>query len=131
MNEQILVLETNKEILRNLHLMLKFNGFNVLRAEDGTKAFEFLQNAQDLPALIICDLDYCLHRGDFYERLKQNKRWSEIPYFFLSSNTSEEKALIERFAIDDYLIKPFKEQTLLKTVYKKLDKKLLMQKPDQ
>ena len=52
----ILIVDDNHDILYNLNLTLKLNGYNVITAENGIKAIDLLKECEVIPDLIISDI---------------------------------------------------------------------------
>jgi DNA-binding response OmpR family regulator len=108
------LIEDNKDILENLTEYLEIEGYNILFANNGKKGVEFAKKF--LPDLIVCDVlmqgmdgheVLCL----LYDTIKKHK----IPFIF-STSLSEKIDRIEslKMGADDYIIKPFESEVLLK-----------------
>lgn len=114
MNEparRILVVEDDLSILSGLSINLKFDGYDVLQAQDGRLG---LQRAVDeRPDLVI--LDVMLPQMNGYEVLKElRRRGSDVPVVMLSAKGMEpDKILGLDLGADDYVVKPFGLQELL------------------
>jgi two-component system, OmpR family, alkaline phosphatase synthesis response regulator PhoP len=114
MSEQarrILVIEDDLSILIGLSMNLKFEGYEVLQAQDGRQG---LQQAldQELDLLV---LDLMLPELNGYEVLKElRERGRDIPVVLLSAKGAEQdKILGLNLGADDYVVKPFGLQELL------------------
>ncbi|MEL6835885.1 MAG: ATP-binding protein [Bacteroidota bacterium] len=109
----ILVVEDNVDLRAYLELVLSPN-YQVVTAAHGAAALEYLKT-QELPALIISDIMMPVMDGmALLAELKQSAQWCAIPIIMLTaSQRSEVKLEALRIGVDDYLVKPFKEEELL------------------
>jgi two-component system, OmpR family, alkaline phosphatase synthesis response regulator PhoP len=108
---RILVVEDDLSILTGLAMNLRFEGYDVLQAQDGKIG---LQRALDeRPDLIVLDL--MLPEMNGYEVVKELRRRSvEIPVVILSAKGMEaDKIMGLDLGADDYVVKPFGLQELL------------------
>ena len=107
-SETILIAEDDPIFRRLLQSRLQTWGYRVIAAEDGTQAWELLQQA-NTPDLLI--LDWMMPGLDGIElcrrmREKQNDRY---PYILLVSGKDEKQDVVAGLeaGADDYLTKPF------------------------
>jgi DNA-binding response OmpR family regulator len=108
---RILVIEDDLSILTGLSMNLKFEGYEVLQAQDGRTG---LQRALDeRPDLLI--LDVMLPQMNGYEVIRElRQRGRDIPVVMLSARGMEQdKILGLDLGADDYVVKPFALQELL------------------
>ncbi len=120
MKKKILVIEDNKNILKNINSLLEEEGYIVFTATNGD---EGIKNAKEnLPDLIISDI---LMPGiDGYEVLKKLSVYPStkaIPFIFLTAKTEKEdirKGM--HLGADDYLLKPYKAQEILNAIAARL-----------
>ncbi|MER2567046.1 MAG: response regulator transcription factor [Myxococcaceae bacterium] len=109
--QRILVVEDDLSILTGLSMSLRFEGFEVLQAQDGKVG---LQKALDeAPDLIV--LDIMMPQLNGYEVMEElSKRESKTPVIVLSARGQErDKVIGLDLGADDYLVKPFSLQELL------------------
>ncbi len=109
--QRILVVEDDLSILTGLSMSLRFEGFEVLQAQDGKVG---LQKALDeAPDLIV--LDIMMPQLNGYEVMEElRKRESKTPVIVLSARGQErDKVIGLDLGADDYLVKPFSLQELL------------------
>lgn len=122
----LLIVEDNLDVLYNLKLTLEFNGYEVITAENGIKAIEILSNLNtpNLPNLIISDIMMPEMNGyDFFKRVSENLVWNSIPFIFLTAKTSPQDIRFGKMlGVDDYLVKPFKEEDLLASIAGKISR---------
>lgn len=120
----LLIVEDNLDVLYNLKLTLEFNGYRVVTAENGFNAIEILSklDAQSLPSLIISDIMMPEMNGyDFFRKVSENLLWNSIPFIFLTAKTSPQDIRFGKMlGVDDYLVKPFKEEDLLASIAGKI-----------
>jgi DNA-binding response OmpR family regulator len=108
---RILVVEDDVSILAGLSMNLKFDGYEVLQAQDGRAG---LRRALDEgPDLMVLDL--MLPEMNGYELIKElRRRGNRVPIVVLSAKGMEtDKILGLDLGADDYLTKPFGLQELL------------------
>ena len=104
--QSLLLVDGDVRSLRVLEVSLKKSGFNVTTAVSGKDALDKVQTAQ--PNLIISDTDMAEMDGfEFCEALKNNPDWKQIPFIFLTGQTSiENKIRGLELGVADYLTKP-------------------------
>ncbi len=109
----ILVVEDNLDLRMYLELVLK-NNYRVATVEHGAAAITYLKE-QERPALIVSDIMMPVVDGlTLLNEIKQSKEWRSLPVIMLTANQRAEiKLEALRIGVDDYLIKPFKEEELL------------------
>ena len=114
--ETILLIENDKDILENITEYLELEGYKIYFSDNGKRGIELA--IELIPSLIICDV--LMSEMDGYEvlRLLLNSRMTyEIPFIF-STSMSEKVDRSEALSLgaDDYIIKPFELENLLKIV---------------
>jgi len=110
----ILLIEDNMDILENLAEYFELEGYEILIANNGKKGIELARKT--IPDLIICDV--LMPQMDGHEVLQillDIARTAEIPFIF-STSMSEKVDRAEALALgaDDYIVKPFELEALLK-----------------
>ena len=111
---RILVVEDDLSILTGLSLNLRFEGYEVLQAQDGRAG---LQKAVDeRPDLLV--LDVMLPELNGYELVRELRRRGHVtPVVMLSARGQEQdKTLGLDLGADDYVVKPFGLQELLSRI---------------
>jgi DNA-binding response OmpR family regulator len=109
--QRILVVEDDLAILTGLSMNLRFEGYEVMQAQDGRQG---LQRALDeAPDLLVLDL--MLPELNGFEVLKELRlRGRDTPVVVLSAKGAEtDKILGLNLGADDYVVKPFGLQELL------------------
>ena len=104
MAAKILIAEDDADIQEILKLYLENAGFTVIRADDGTAAFEKI--TQDWPDLVLVDIMMPGMNG--FELTKRIRACSNIPIIIISAmNADSDKILGLDIGADDYVTKPF------------------------
>ncbi|QSQ19889.1 response regulator transcription factor [Pyxidicoccus parkwayensis] len=108
---RILVVEDDLSILAGLSMNLRFEGYEVLQAQDGRTGLA--RALDDAPDLMV--LDIMLPELNGYELLKElRQRGRDTPVVVLSAKGMEtDKILGLNLGADDYVVKPFGLQELL------------------
>ena len=112
--KKILLIEDTNDILENLTEYFEMEGYKVLVADNGKKGIELAK--EFIPDLIICDV--LMHEMDGHEVLRlllDTAKTHEIPFIF-STSMSEKFDKMESLELgaDDYIVKPFELEALLK-----------------
>jgi len=124
---KILIIEDELTVRNNIVRILKAEKYNPISAENGNIGLKMAQ--EYLPDVIICDI--MMPEMDGYEvltKLQENHQTKLIPFIFLTAlaeRTDYRKGV--ELGADDYLVKPFDADELLKAVRIKLKKKDLLQ----
>lgn len=104
--QSLLLVDNDARSLRVLEVSLKKAGFNVTTAVNGRDGLDKVQTA--VPDLIISDTEMPEMDGfAFCEQLKHNAAWADIPFIFLTKESSiEHKIRGLELGVEDYLTKP-------------------------
>jgi DNA-binding response OmpR family regulator len=107
----ILVAEDDLSILTGLSMSLRYEGFEVLQAQDGRTALQ--KTVDEKPDLLV--LDIMLPQMNGFEVLEElRQRGNTTPVVVLSAKSLEpDKILGLNLGADDYVVKPFGLQELL------------------
>jgi len=112
----ILLIEDNKDILENFTEYLEIEGYKILGASNGKKGVELARAF--VPDLIICDVLMPVMDGhEVLHLLLETSATYQIPFIF-STSMSEQVDRKDALSLgaDDYIIKPFDVEVLLKMV---------------
>ena len=111
---RILVIEDDLSILTGVSMNLRYEGYEVLQAQDGAQGLELA--VQQSPDLVI--LDIMLPRMNGYEVLTElRRRGQRVPVLMLSARGMErDKVRGLDLGADDYVAKPFGVAELLARV---------------
>lgn len=109
--QRILVVEDDLSILAGLSMNLKFDGYDVLQAQDGRTGLA--RALDDRPDLVVLDL--MLPQMNGFEVIKElRRRGNRVPVVVLSAKGLESDKIIGLdLGADDYVVKPFGLQELL------------------
>ena len=109
----ILIVEDNFSLRQYLQTLLVPN-YQTITAQNGRKAWEYLNSDNPKPALILSDI--MMPEMDGYqllEKLKTSDRFRHIPVIMLTAKAGlEDKLKALRIGVDDYMLKPFEEEEL-------------------
>jgi two-component system, OmpR family, alkaline phosphatase synthesis response regulator PhoP len=131
--EKILVIEDTKSLIDEIDFILKMEGFEVIAADNGISGVEMALKFK--PDLILCDiLMPGLDGFGVIQDLKSKDKLFCCAFIFMTA-LSERKDYREGMELgaDDYLVKPFSVDELLKAVntqlskYKSLDSRIKSQ----
>ena len=122
MNENILIVEDNEFVQKNLVRLLKLEHYNVAVAENGEIALNVLERFK--PDLIISDIMMPVMDGyKLYHHLQQNYYLKNTPFIFLTSkNDQKDIRFAKKLGADDYIVKPYEGEDVLITVRSRLNK---------
>jgi len=119
---KILVIDDDTRLLELLEASLEENGFDVTALSTSDEAYALLRKFA--PDLILCDINLetsTMGGFSFYEKVQELKNAQSIPFVFLSGLTDEVLVRTgKELGVDDYLMKPISEQTLVSTLRGKL-----------
>ncbi len=124
---KILIIEDELTVRKNIVRILKAEKYNPMSAENGNIGLKMAYDQH--PDLIICDI--MMPEMDGYEvlsKLQEHHKTKLIPFIFLTAlaeRTDYRKGV--ELGADDYLVKPFDTDELLRAVRVKLKKKELLQ----
>ena len=103
---------------------LEANNYEVEIATNGKEAANKLleKTGDNFPDIIISDIMMPEMDGyEFYQFLKNNEQFKNIPLIFLSALATPDDIRFAKFlGADDYLTKPFQEEKLLEMISQKL-----------
>lgn len=119
--EKILVVDDEQDILKIVSTVLRYEGYEVITATNGTKALQ--QIKLEAPELIL--LDYMLPDINGLELLKKiKKHFYNIPVIMLTGRGSEKIAVkLIKTGAEDYIPKPFDNRDLINIVNETFENK--------
>lgn len=113
---KVMVIDDSNTIRRSAEIFLKQSGCEVILAEDGFDALSKIAN--HLPDIIFVDI--MMPRLDGYQTcslIKRNSRFKSTPVIMLSSKDGLfDRARGRMVGSDQYLTKPFTQESLLQAV---------------
>ncbi|MFH1196455.1 MAG: response regulator [bacterium] len=119
---KILVVEDEKDIRENLELLLNSEGYDVVCAEDGLKAWQML--GKITPELIISDIMMPYMDGlELFQKVRECEKTKIIPFIFLTAkNDMSSIRMGMNLGADDYITKPFLSDDLLAAIKIRLER---------
>ena len=113
---KVMVIDDSNTIRRSAEIFLKASGCEVILAENGFDALSKISSEH--PQIIFVDI--MMPRLDGYQTcalIKRNPRFKSTPVIMLSSkNGVFDKARGRMVGSDQYLTKPFTQETLIETI---------------
>jgi two-component system, sensor histidine kinase and response regulator len=125
---KVLIIDDELELKEEVETILKFEHFDVYSASDATESLQILKRT--IPDLILCDILMPELNGfELFGQLKKNPETANIPFIFMTA-LGDRKNLRKGMELgaDDYLVKPFTRDELLKTIDARLKKSFANQK---
>lgn len=111
----ILLVEDDREIVKNLSLFLKDEGFYVISADGQKKAIELIENNARQIDLVL--LDISLADGNGFAVCAAIKATTQIPVIFLTASGDEYSTVTGLdMGADDYISKPFRPRELVSRI---------------
>ena len=120
--KKILIIEDDPSLGATIQKILSLNKYDVCYANNGAsgiqKAFEYNPN------LILCDINMVPLDGyQVYKVLEESSILNKIPFVFLTGSAEiEDIRYGMSLGADDYIVKPFNNADLIKTIEKRLEK---------
>jgi len=114
----ILIVDDSPSVRHMTSKVIKAAGWEPRTAKDGLDALEQLKACDDLPAIILSDIE--MPRMDGYEfaaSLQRSEKFSQIPVIMITSRTAEkhrEKAL--ESGVSQSLTKPYEDRELIDSI---------------
>jgi len=111
--ENILVVEDDKNILKLIRYNLEKAGFGCYTTITGEDAFDIL--AREPVGLVVLDIMLPTIDGlEICKRIKQDDRYAYIPIIMLTAKGEEvDKVVGFELGVDDYMVKPFSPRELI------------------
>ena len=110
----ILVCDDDKEIVKAIEIYLSKEGYNILKAYDGTEVLEILKKNNNIPLII---LDIMMPNLDGIETANIIRKDKSIPIIMLSAKSEDyDKIAGLNNGADDYITKPFNPLELIARV---------------
>lgn len=126
--KKILLIEDERDFMEGIATILNYEGFSPIMAFNGEKGITMAR--KELPDIILCDI--VMPGVDGFEvlsQLKSDVSTSLIPFIFITALDQRDKRRHGmEMGADDFLIKPFTRQELMKTLKARLSKKDAIEK---
>ena len=119
--KKVLVVDDDEDIVNIVSALLQSEGYHTITAQNGKDAFT--KATTDKPDLIIADIMMPEMDGwEFCWRVREDKSLGETPFIFLTARADVmDQIRGSEIGADDYIIKPFRKQELLKRVQNTFD----------
>lgn len=130
---KLVIIDDDQKFLGVVTETLQDAGFQVRAFTSSDNAFKYLK--EETPDIIISDINLetsTMGGFTFYEKVRELEHLAEVPFIFLSGLTDE--VLIrtgKELGVDDYLTKPFSDETLVATIRGKLKRFRQLKKAQQ
>jgi CheY-like chemotaxis protein len=124
---KVLIADDEIHIIHVVTIKLRNNGYEVISAENGDKAFAMA--CEEKPDIIVTDFQMPHMTGlELVEKLRQNETTKDIPVIMLTARgfAVEDKEK-EEMDISELLSKPFSPKELLRSIEDILYHKAVMQ----
>ncbi len=119
---KIFVIDDDEKLLNIVKETIEDAGFEVLAFTTSDDAYKALKT--ETPDLILSDINLetsTMGGFSFYEKIRELDHLQEVPFVFLSGLSDEVLVRTgKEMGIDDYITKPFSEQTLIATIKGKI-----------
>ena len=117
--KQIFLVEDDREIAKNLTLLLQAEGYGVVHASGQAEAAAMVEKARYDLALV----DISLPDGSGFVVCTQIRQMQKIPVIFLTASGDEASVVTGlNMGADDYIIKPFRPRELIARIQAALRK---------
>jgi len=120
--KKILIIEDDPSLGATIQKVLTLHKYDVCYANNGAtgiqKAFEYNPN------VILCDINMVPIDGyQVYKVLEESSILNKVPFIFLTGNSEiDDIRYGMSLGADDYIVKPFNNADLIKTIEKRLEK---------
>lgn len=106
--KSILIIDDDEKIIKMLTFLFLSKGYQIFSANNGIEALDILENL--IPSVIILDLAMPQMDGfTLYDKMKNQKRYRDIPVIILSGSPAEDTIYKLKFHSSQYYIhKPFR-----------------------
>jgi DNA-binding LytR/AlgR family response regulator len=124
--EKIVVIEDDKEILRDIEILLVEENYFVTTAKNGKEGIELIR--KEKPDLVLCDI--LMPDIDGYgvlAEIQKDKITRTIPFIFVTAKVERQdvrKGM--QLGADDYIFKPFSADELLSAISMRLKKRNIL-----
>ncbi|HVO31402.1 MAG TPA: response regulator [bacterium] len=120
-SKKVLVVDDDEDIVNIVSSLLEHEGYETVTALNGKEALE--RALVEKPDLIIADIMMPEMDGwEFCWRVRENATLGETPFVFLTARADVmDQIRGSEIGADDYIIKPFRKQELLKRVQNTFD----------
>jgi DNA-binding response OmpR family regulator len=116
-NPLLLLVEDEQDMADLVTLIMKEQGYQVLHAADGSVALEKVA-LMPPPSLVLLDIQLPDVDGiTILETIRATPNWENVPVIMLTGVASQDAfRKVRALRVQDYVLKPFKRETLLRSV---------------
>ncbi|HCA58257.1 MAG TPA: hypothetical protein DEP46_09765 [Blastocatellia bacterium] len=114
----VLIVDDSPSVRLLTSKVVKNAGWLALTAKDGLDALESLRELEDLPSVILSDIEMPRMGGyDMIAAIKADERLRHIPVIVITSRAGDKhRAKAEEQGVADYLVKPYSEWELIQKI---------------
>lgn len=115
---RILIVDDSPSVRHMTSRTVKNAGWEVSTARDGLEALESLNQAGELPAVVLTDVEMPKMNGyELAAAIRKSERLRGLPVVFITSRSSRKHhEMAEEAGVTEYLAKPFEEADLVNTI---------------
>ncbi len=111
---KILVVDDEARMRKLVKDFLSKSGYEVLEAEDGSRAVDIFLEQKDIALMI---LDVMMPIMDGWETCREIRSYSKVPIIMLTAKSDEKDELLGfQLGVDEYISKPFSPKILVARV---------------
>ncbi|MDH4087399.1 MAG: response regulator [Nitrospira sp.] len=113
----LLLVEDEQDTADLVTLIMKERGYQVLHAADGSVALEKVA-LMPPPSLVMLDIQLPHIDGiTILETIRATPDWENVPVIMLTAVADQDKIRkVRALTVQDYVLKPFRQETLLRSV---------------
>ncbi|HRH42567.1 MAG TPA: response regulator [Pyrinomonadaceae bacterium] len=114
----VLIVDDSPSVRQINSNLVKNAGWQPILARDGLEALEVIQSFQELPDIILTDVEMPKMDGyEFLASLKRQENLRSIPVIMITSRSSEKhRRKAFDLGVSEYLTKPFEEWVLIENI---------------
>ena len=118
MGKKILIIDDEPDIIKVVKFRLIKTGYEVMTAADGREGLELVRVLK--PDLVLLDYRMPFLNGDeVCKEIKKDESIKHIPVILMTASTQDTlKENIQTMGADDYILKPFEPEELIKKIRK-------------
>ena len=115
---KVMIVDDSPSVRRVMSNFVTKSGFTAIAAKDGLEAIEMLQQARELPDVVLSDVE--MPRMDGYElltTLKRHESFSHLPVVMITSRAGEKhRTRALELGASEYVTKPYQDSVLLEMI---------------
>jgi two-component system, chemotaxis family, chemotaxis protein CheY len=118
MSKTVLTVDDSRTMRDMLLLALEDAGYRVLQAQDGVHGLEVLQQQNDIPDVIVTDINMPRMDGfGFIEGVRRDSKHRAVPILVLTTESdAEKKDRARRAGATGWIVKPFDPVKLIAAI---------------